>query len=502
MTSSNQRGLGVRVSALLAALGLGALLVSCGGGGGNNSQGAGGNTAGPPTALQQQVSSCTQQNTPAVTMPSTGNSTPAVVDFGPCAYGVPQGSAAGTASSVFQVGTANVPFTTVTVCVPGTNTCQSIDHIMIDTGSSGLRLMSSVLYGGLTLPAISVGGLPLRECVQFADGYSWGSVHSADVRIAGERAASIPVQVIGDSSADTVPTTCLGTSGTLGPLNDVVSFGANGVLGVGLFAQDCGPYCASVAANTFYYTCATTATCAASTAQLNQQPTNPVYAFGLDGNGVVLSMPALNSASGSNNSVGSLVFGINTQSNNQAATNTALTVFRATCSNFYSTLTSISNGYTLATDSSGAPITYANSFIDSGSNGLYLAGTNLETDAHHWFAPTAASVVQIGATQQGQTATQLDANGNCLISATGTLATVNFSIANADTVLFTLNGGNDAALNSLGGPSNAGAITTGGIDWGLPFFYGRSIFVGLEPGTNNPSVNIGGTYTPGPFWAY
>ena len=497
MTSSKRQGLGLRALALLAALGLGALLVSCGGGGGggnaattfssySNNPGATG-----ASALQQSIASCTQQNTPAVGIPSSGNSTPVVVDFGPCA--IPTGS---TSTSPVQVGTANVPFTNVTICVPGTNTCQTIDHVMVDTGSSGLRIMSSVLVPALNLPAVNnSNGVPLIECVQFADGYSWGSVRSADVRIVGEHAASLPIQVIGDSASDVTPSTCLGTSGTLVPLNDVSAFGANGVLGVGLFAQDCGPYCATTLANTFYYTCPTASTCAPSTAQLTQQTTNPDFAFGGDGNGVVLSMPALASASGTNNSVGTLVFGINTQSNNQA-TSSAITLFQSTCATFYSTLTSISNGYT------GAGIAYANSFIDSGSNGLYLPGTNLETDAHHWFAPTAANVVQFQATQQGQTATALDANGNCLVFQTGTVKTVAFSIANADTVLFTLNGGNDAALNGLGGPSSAGTINTGGIDWGLPFFYGRSVFVGLEAGTNNPSVNVAGSFTPGPFWAY
>src|ERR1700679_3332290 len=40
---------------------------------------------------------------------------------------------------------ANGAFTSVTVCTPGTSTCQTIDGILVDTGSSGLRLLSSVL---------------------------------------------------------------------------------------------------------------------------------------------------------------------------------------------------------------------------------------------------------------------------------------------------------------------------------------------------------------------
>ena len=49
---------------------------------------------------------------------------------------------------------ANGIFTTVTVCVPGTSTCQTIDNVLVDTGSIGLRLLSASAGGefNLTLP--------------------------------------------------------------------------------------------------------------------------------------------------------------------------------------------------------------------------------------------------------------------------------------------------------------------------------------------------------------
>ncbi len=50
------------------------------------------------------------------------------------------------------VGAVDEPFTSVTVCVPNTTTCQTIDHILVDTGSSGLRLLSSTGGGELTIP--------------------------------------------------------------------------------------------------------------------------------------------------------------------------------------------------------------------------------------------------------------------------------------------------------------------------------------------------------------
>jgi hypothetical protein len=38
----------------------------------------------------------------------------------------------------------NVLYTTVTVCLPGTSTCQTIDNIQVDTGSYGLRILAPV----------------------------------------------------------------------------------------------------------------------------------------------------------------------------------------------------------------------------------------------------------------------------------------------------------------------------------------------------------------------
>ena len=46
---------------------------------------------------------------------------------------------------------ANGAFTSVTVGTPGTTTCQTVDGILVDTGSSGLRILSSALTG-VTLP--------------------------------------------------------------------------------------------------------------------------------------------------------------------------------------------------------------------------------------------------------------------------------------------------------------------------------------------------------------
>src|ERR1700704_5516159 len=52
-------------------------------------------------------------------------------------------------------GQINHAYVTVKVCSPGSPTqCASVDHVLLDTGSVGLRLVRSVLTaGGVTLAA-------------------------------------------------------------------------------------------------------------------------------------------------------------------------------------------------------------------------------------------------------------------------------------------------------------------------------------------------------------
>jgi len=131
-------------------------------------------------------------------------------------------------------------FTSVTVCVPGSSTCQTIDGILVDTGSPGLRILSSALT--ISLPQQTNGGNPVAECGVFADGYTWGPVQTADVKIAGEVASSTPIQVIGSSNFSSIPNECTSQGSSMDTLADL---GANGLLGVGQAIQDCGSACAS-----------------------------------------------------------------------------------------------------------------------------------------------------------------------------------------------------------------------------------------------------------------
>ena len=356
------------------------------------------------------------------------NVVPIIVDAGPAA-------------------TVNVPFVSVTICAPGTGNCQTIDHIIVDTGSTGLRIMSSVLNTTLAsaLPQqTATSGSPLVECTQFADGYSWGPVKTADLRLGGESVNSLAVQVIGDPGFSNVPSDCSSS----GPAeNTPQTFGGNGILGVAVFQQDCGPLCAQAALPGTYYACTGTA-CQAVAVDLAHQLQNPVGLLASDNNGVVIDLPAL-AATGAATVNGSLLLGIGTQANNGLGN---AVVFALNAND--GTLTTVYNGQS-----------YPGSFIDSGSNGLFFPDAAMTVCSSGFFCP---------ATPQQLTATNLGTNGSS--------GTVNFSVANADSLLAT----GHTAFDNLAAPSAPP------FDWGLPFFFGRRVYTAIEgkssPGGSGPYV--------------
>ena len=340
--------------------------------------------------------------------------------------------------------TANTLYTTVTICVPGSTTeCQTIDHIQVDTGSVGLRILAAVSTVSLPV-AQATDGNSLMECTQFVDGYSWGPIASADIQVAGEKASSVPVQVIG-GSAFAVPAACAAT----GSAEDTVAaFGANGILGIGVFAQDCGTNCAPPnVGNTFYYSC-TTAACNEIAAPLNTQVLNPVSLFPVDNDGSIIVLPAVADAGAATVS-GSLIFGIDTQSNNASGSETVLAVDDV----FGDFITTI-DGETLS-----------ESFIDSGSNGLFFDDPNLQNAV---CTASGFSDFYCPASPQTLTATLTGAG------ATPATTTATFTIDNAQTV-FTDN----ATFAAF--PTVAGTYTSNlSFDWGLPFFFNRRVATAIE----------------------
>ncbi len=358
------------------------------------------------------------------------NTVPVVVDQGPPAAG----------------GSENMLYTTVTLCAPGSTTqCQTIDHVQVDTGSTGFRVLASVLGTGLQaadMPqSADLYGHPLDECTQFADGYSWGTVRTADLVVGNETAASLPVQVIGDPAAATVPASCV-----QGPAeNTVQSFGANGILGIGNFLTDCGAACAAGAVTGTYYDCPPTGTCAPVAVTLNSQVQNPVSLFAADNNGVVIDLPAVLSPTAT--LAGTLIFGIGTQPDNALPASAGIYTLDPT----YGTLSTTFNG-----------ANYASSFIDSGSNAYFFTDDTIPTCTNlaSFYCPASTETFQ--GLIQGQN---------------GASTSVAFSVDNALTDFAT----NDAVLPNLAGP--AGSSLSGAFDWGLPFFYGRSVYVAFESNT-------------------
>jgi len=368
-------------------------------------------------------------------------------------------SSSSTASNVQAItveagpaNTTNTLFTSVTVCVPGGSDCRTIDHVLVDTGSSGLRIMASELPASFVLPQLTdSGGDPLVECTQFADGYTWGPVKSADVKIAGEQAAAVPIQMIGDPGFAAVPASCSST----GPAeNTVAAFGANGVLGVGVFMQDCGSICAVSAIPGFYYACPVSG-CQETTASLERQATNPVGLFANDNNGVIVELPAVPDA-GAATVTGALVFGIGTQTNNGLGAAQVFKV-RPDTGRF---VTAYNNQ------------TYTDSLLDSGSSAYFFADNNIAVcDPSDPYAPgfyCPPSTQDLSAAINGTN---------------GASATLGFSVANAH-ALVNDNPGN-VAFNNLAAPE----VLPGGFIWGLPAFFGRNVYTAIEQ--QNTSAGLG-----------
>ena len=353
-------------------------------------------------------------------------------------------------------GSINVPFVNVTVCRPGTTVCQTIDHVLVDTGSYGLRLLAP-LDAALALPAIQTPlGAAAGECAQFVSGFAWGAVRQADVRIAGETASSISIHVVNDATPAfaTIPADCSSTGSNLG---SVAALGANGILGIGLFKQDCGASCVNAAIGATYYSCTATS-CRASSMPLARQVVNPAAAFATDNNGLVLIFPGVPSG-GVTSLSGSLIFGIGTHANNSILSEA---VYLANASGNF------------ATTYKGRALT--SSFIDSGSNGLFFSDRSVPTCTQavgFYCPPTPLTLNAINSSVDGSTSN-----------------TVNFTIENADILSPAI------TAASIGGSNGSRSRISGNnaFDWGLPFFFGRRVFIAFDASAS-PNGN-------GPYWAY
>jgi hypothetical protein len=373
-------------------------------------------------------------------------------------------------------------FASATVCAPGsTSNCVTINNLLVDTGSTGLRVFESEV-ASLNLPAVNASnGSAAYDCVSFVDGsFLWGPVEQADVSLGAKTAGSAPIHVI-SSSTTSIPTSC--SNGSTQNQNTAALLGANGILGVGVEPTDCFYQGASACDPAFglssppfpaYYTCSRGA-CGPAFVGVSSQVVNPVALFSTDNNGVIVELP---SVSGSAPSVtGSLIFGIGTQSNNQLPS--TATVFTLACDDFTTVFDGQTYGITNVSTCAGA-----GSFIDSGSNGLYFPNA-----AKIPACPSSTSVGNLSSFYCPSSTESLSATNE---GANGTSKKTTFSVANAETLFTSASTGSDAAIPGLAGTNPTGV----GFDWGLPFFFGVNVYNAID-GQNVPSGA-----PPAPWWAY
>jgi len=436
----------------LFGLCLASALAACGGGGGGST----------PTAAPISTPTPTPTSSPTVV-----NFTTVTLDVGPAALNT--GPDAYTAF--------NEPYVSITICAPGSaSNCQTIDHIILDTGSVGLRIVKPVINASLmaALPTQSdATGNPVGECYKYVNSYAFGSVRQADFSIAGETVANMPFQAIGDTGVfATAPSSCSSGGGT--DIDTVQAFGANGIIGVGTTTTDCGSICQSgLASGAAYYDCPSSGCSAiiarnASAAAPFQQLPNPVAAFATDNNGTLIVLPSVAPA-GVATLTGTVYFGIGTQGDNAL---TATTILPTTTSG-----SSRGPGFVTATYNGKA---LTQSFLDTGSNDYYFIDTTLpictQTFLNVFYCPAAP--------------TPLSPTFTATNGATGSGA---FTLYNP---AVTTSGSANVAPG-LG--VNPTLVTpplpfANSFDFGIPFFFGKSVYTAIE-GRQAGS-------TQGPYFAF
>jgi hypothetical protein len=337
----------------------------------------------------------------------------------------------------------NEPCVSVKICVPRTTNCQTVSGLLLDTGSYGLRVFKEALPGPLLaalppIPAPPPGGGTLAECVQYADlSADWGPVVGADVVLANEPPVTVPIQIIDASFATTAA--CPGAEP--GPTaQNPTSF--NGILGVGVFVQDCSNVTCPAVANMYFSWSGTSLTAVALDAPFQVQ--NPVGLLPLDNTGIIVVLPSVPSG-GARSVDGAVVLGIGTRSNNQPINASAL---------------ALDDKGEFTTTLLGTPM--AGSFVDTGSNGLFFDSPSpiaqcTSQNAQGWYCP--ASALSLNATL-GPSA---GFPGNRLGAP--------FQVGNVEALLAS---GNGVFANVAGT-----GVQGGGFDWGLPFFLGRTVYLGI-----------------------
>lgn len=425
---------------------LACVLAACGGGGGTS--GAGGATSSANAAL------------------GDANVVPVYADGGGAlalAYTLP-----------------NAIYADVKICAPAsTDNCAVIPHLLVDTGSVGLRVLASALNAAnssllAALPQTSTAASSVvGECLPFTSGTTWGGVRSADLHwggtgYGGTTVANLPLQVIGDTDPHvaTVPSAC---SNQGAPMQTAAKLAANGILGIGLFAQDCGAYCAQSTSTPapIYYACTNAGSCNAISLATAWQIQNPVAAAATDNNGTLISLPSGAAAQAS----GLLVLGIGSRANNAVPAASTILATDAT-GNF----TASFNGNTLP-----------KSFLDSGSTANFMPTSGAVSLPECTSAPLANT----GYLCPGSSLTLLADN----TGQSSTSGTADVLVIDANNAMSVQPGYNVLPGLAADGGSVAANPT---LDLGASFFFGRTITTLIE-NRSAPGISVDGPalgYTP------
>jgi hypothetical protein len=195
----------------------------------------------------------------------------------------------------------------------------------------------------------------------------------------------------------------------------------------------------------------------------NLQIQNPVTLFATDNTGVIVELPAVGSA-GATTASGSLVFGIGSQANNKLGLVSGITVLTA----------DTNNGDTITvTDSSNNQ--YGDSYLDSGSNGIFFPSTITLCGPNqmNFYCP----------------ATTLSYTDK-LTGSNAATTSVTFSVANAQTLF----SNPYAAFSNLAGTTGSIPMASSTVDFGLSFFYGHNVYTAID--------NAMADTTMGPYFAF
>jgi hypothetical protein len=365
---------------------------------------------------------------------------------------------------------ANILYATVTVCKLGGNPafpgdCQTIDHVQVDTGSVGLRILASKVKS-LNLASTPSPVMNTWECFPFVIGGLWGQLAVADVVMGRQTATRLPVQLIEDDPNAVIQyTSDCNNAADKNILGSASALGSNGILGIGSTTLDCGQNCTQLPYPSFvqYYSCPQSATnsaaCSAAAVQSNQQVYNPIAALPATpnryNNGVVLKMPAVTHP-GAATASGELIFGLDSTANNTVPVSVTKVYLGV---DYVNNLSSYLNA---TTQYHGT--TYRSSYLDTGTNGLFFTDPSLtQCNGATWYCP-----------KDTMNTTAVISDGD---NPTANTVGVAFQVGNVESLFST----NNTAFGDAAGSAPSGSTS---FAWGMPFFYGRNVYLSIwqQPG--------------------